>query len=211
VDNARLATIAGTGRVGRSFAFIDLCGFTDFSDDFGDEEAVAELQRLRLAVRNMAPLFGVRVDKWLGDGVMLVGVESESLVAAVVAVAQRHEHQGHLALRAGLAVGDVLSLEGDDYVGRVVNLASRLCDAAEAGTVLAATEGLAVPEWVRVTDERLVPLRGMGAPVPAALLTTDLVLFEHARPSLGALVSGLTRPVRAALRESGLGESGRGA
>jgi len=66
---------SATTRVTRTFAFIDLCGFTDFSDSHGDDAAVGELVKLRASVRAAAPLFGVRVDKWLGDGVMLVGVD----------------------------------------------------------------------------------------------------------------------------------------
>src|SRR3954452_23909361 len=36
VDTAQLAAIAGHNRVTRSFAFLDLCGFTDFGDARGD-------------------------------------------------------------------------------------------------------------------------------------------------------------------------------
>src|SRR5436190_22268469 len=74
---------SATTRVTRTFAFIDLCGFTDFSDSHCDDAAVGELVNLRASVRAAAPLFGVRVDKWLGDGVMLVGVDVEPVVAAV--------------------------------------------------------------------------------------------------------------------------------
>ena len=37
-------------RVERSFAFVDLCGFTRFTDAHGDEQAVAVLTRFRAAV-----------------------------------------------------------------------------------------------------------------------------------------------------------------
>ena len=42
-----------------------------------------------------------------------------------------------LALRAGLSSGPVILFEGDDYIGRAVNLASRLCSLAEPGQVVA--------------------------------------------------------------------------
>jgi len=147
MDTAQLAAVAGTNRVERSFAFIDLSGFTDFTDEYGDEAAVAELQYLRAAVREVAPLFGVRIEKWLGDGAMLVGVDNEPVVAAVVAIEQRHRRLGSLTLRAGIATGEVLLLEGDDYIGRAVNLASRLCDQAQESEILASTDGLHVPTW----------------------------------------------------------------
>ena len=54
-----------------------------------------------------------------------------------------------LPLRAGLAAGRVILFEGDDYIGRPVNLAARLCDEAEPHQLLvtaslfdAAGEGL---------------------------------------------------------------------
>ncbi|MEY2590007.1 MAG: adenylate cyclase [Acidimicrobiaceae bacterium] len=173
MDTAQLAAIAGSSRVIRSFAFIDLCGFTDFVDARGDEAAVTEVQHLRVAVREVAPLFGVRVEKWLGDGVMIVGVDNEPLVAAVVAIEQRFRHHGELAVRAGIATGPVLLVDGDDYIGRAVNVASRLCDSAGAGELLAATDGLALPVWVDVEREVTVELKGLHEPTRAVVLVAS--------------------------------------
>ena len=170
MNTAELAAVAGTLRVHRSFAFVDLCGFTDFVDTHGDEAAVRELQLLRSTVREVTPLFGVRVEKWLGDGAMLVGVDNEPVVAAVVAIEQRHSRHGQLPLRAGIATGAVLLMEGDDYIGQAVNVAARLCDHAAAGEVLAAPDGLHLPTWVKTTGERLVSLRGLHEDIPVALL-----------------------------------------
>ena len=130
MDTAQLAAVASDHRVHRTFAFLDLCGFTDFVDEHGDDGGGAGAPRAARTVREVAPLFGVRVEKWLGDGLMLVGVDSEPLVGAALAIEQRHSRIGQLELRGGIACGDVILLEGDDYVGRAVNLASRLCDIA---------------------------------------------------------------------------------
>ena len=173
MDTAELAAIATDHRVRRTFAFIDLCGFTDFVDEHGDHGAVAELQTLRAAVREVAPLFGVRVEKWLGDGLMLVGVESEPLVGAALAIEQRHHRTGQLELRGGVASGDVILLEGDDYVGRAVNLASRLCDIAEPGSLLAATDDLELPEWVAEEAHAPVKVKGMADDVTVVTLSPD--------------------------------------
>ena len=70
-------------RVHRSFAFIDLCGFTRFTDLHGDEQAVDILTRFRGDVREIASDHAVRVDKWLGDGVMLVSTDDSRLVLVV--------------------------------------------------------------------------------------------------------------------------------
>ena len=201
MDTAQLAAVAGSSRVTRSFAFLDLCGFTDFGDAHGDEAAVTEVQHLRAAVREVAPLFGVRVEKWLGDGVMIVGVDNEPLVAAVVAIEQRFRHHGRLAVRAGIATGPVLLVDGDDYIGRAVNVAARLCDSAGAGELLAAEEGLSIPEWVDVERNVTVELRGLQEPIEVVVLAASPGSVEVNRgwPS-GPLLSLVTLGRRAGRR-----------
>ena len=196
---------SATTRVTRTFAFIDLCGFTDFSDSHGDDAAVAELVNLRASVRAAAPLFGVRVDKWLGDGVMLVGVDPEPAVAAVVAICNRVVETSHLALRAGLATGPVIILEGDDYVGRAVNTAARLCDRAEAGQILASCSGLAVPEWVLASPCPPLSVRGLSEPVEIVSLSPTEGASAHTSllapaTAITSVVHGLVRPLRALKR-----------
>ncbi len=139
-------------RVPRTFAFVDLSGFTRFTDLHGDDEAVAVLAQFRSSVRSIASDVGVRIAKWLGDGAMLVAVEGPSLVSAVVEVQERFALDGLLPVRAGLAWGRVILFEGDDYTGGAVNLASRLCDLAQPFEVLATAE---------VAHE--LPGRGRGA------------------------------------------------
>jgi class 3 adenylate cyclase len=201
VDTAELAAVAADHRVHRTFAFVDLCGFTDFVDGHGDDGAVQELQNLRAAVREVTPLFGVRVEKWLGDGLMLVGVDSEPLVGAALAIELRHSKAGRLELRGGIASGAVILLEGDDYVGRAVNLASRLCDIAGPGQLLAATDDLDLPEWVAAADRDPVVVKGIADPVTVVALSPDRsVLRRKSRTrsanALLAVVEGITRPIR---------------
>jgi adenylate cyclase len=195
---------SATTRVTRTFAFIDLCQFTDFSDSHGDDAAVAELVNLRMSVRAAAPLFGVRVDKWLGDGAMLVGVDAEPVVAAVVAVCNRVAETSHLAMRAGIATGPVIILEGDDYVGKSVNTAARLCDRAEAGEILASSAGLTVPEWVEVAQCPPLSVRGLSEPIDVVSLsaTDGAPHASHLAPATAILsvVDGLVRPLRALKR-----------
>jgi adenylate cyclase len=202
VDTAELAAIAVDRRVHRTFAFIDLCGFTDFLDDHGDEGAVRELQALRASVREITPMFGVRVEKWLGDGLMLVGVEPEHLVGAALAIADRHTKHGRLEVRGGVACGAVILLEGDDYVGRAVNVASRLCDVAGPNQLLAAADSLELPEWVAAEELEPVALKGMHEPVPIVALTPDRAVLRRksrtrSATALLAVVEGLLRPGRA--------------
>ena len=146
-------------------------------------------------------MFGVRVEKWLGDGVMLVGVEPEPLVGAALAIEQRHTKAGRLALRGGIACGDVILLEGDDYIGRAVNVASRLCDIAEPGQLLAAADGLELPEWVVAEALEPVVLKGMHEPVEVVALSPDRAVLRRKSRSrsataLLAVVEDLLRPMR---------------
>jgi len=158
-------------RVSRTFAFIDLCGFTDFADLHGDDVAVRELRVLRAAVREAAGAAGVRVDKWLGDGVMLVGVESRPLIAAVITLQALHDEAGQLPLRGGIASGQVILLDGDDYVGRAVNLAARLCDRAEPDQILAAADAArSLPPGVNATSFTSIHVKGFGRDVAVVAL-----------------------------------------
>jgi class 3 adenylate cyclase len=147
--------------VERGFAFVDVCGFTLYCDRHGEHAAIELLTRFREHVRDVAGRRGVRVAKWLGDGVMLVGTEDAPLVAGVAELVLRNARIG-LDLHAGVAAGKVLLFEGDDYVGRPVNLAARLCDAAEPGEILACGLRDELPEWVRARETVTVAVSGVG-------------------------------------------------
>lgn len=123
-------------RLERCFGFIDLCGFTNFTEQHGDARAVGLLHTFRAHVRDSASNHGVRVDKWLGDGAMLLADDWAPLVGTVMEL-QQALAEFPLAMRAGLATGLVLVFEGDDYVGGAINLAAKLSDLAEPGQCLA--------------------------------------------------------------------------
>lgn len=125
-------------RITRSFAFVDLCGFTAYMDERGDDVAAEALGILRAATRAACEEHGVRVAKWLGDGAMLVGVDAGRVIACVLAIEQRVAATCELPLRGGVCTGAVLLFEGDDYVGPAVNIAARLCASAEPSQVLVA-------------------------------------------------------------------------
>jgi class 3 adenylate cyclase len=160
-------------RVRRYFAFIDLCGFTRFTEVHGDEEAVAVLAGFRTLVRYVASEHGVRVAKWLGDGAMFVSTDGPALAAALIELDRRAAEAVHLPIRAGVAGGDVILFEGDDYIGSAVNLAARLSDVAAPGEVLATADmaEFVPPEGdVRPVEPRLVP----GFMQPVAIVTVDI-------------------------------------
>jgi class 3 adenylate cyclase len=192
-------------RVDRCFAFVDLCGFTAYADRHGDGAAVAALTALRTTLREVAARRGVRVVKWLGDGAMLSATEPAPVVALVVELTSRAEARGvPLSVRAGLAAGPVIMFEGDDYVGRPPNVASRLCGSAEPDGVLATPDVAAgAPGWVAATGPTAFVVPGLDEPVDTARLQVD-----PSGPRAHDPCCGLDLPAGAVLLDAeGRGES----
>jgi adenylate cyclase len=153
--------------VDRTFAFVDLTGFTDFTERHREEEVAAVLAGFRTTARHVASRRGVRVAKWLGDGAMFVGVEPTPTVCAMLEVQARIDAESPLAVRTGMARGRVMLFEGDDYVGTAVNLAARLCDDAEPHELLTTPAvAEAAPRWAVVVPLGERAVRGFPHPVP---------------------------------------------
>jgi adenylate cyclase len=157
-------------RVRRSFCFVDLSGFTALTNRSGDEQAVAVLTSFRAAVRDICSRRGVRIAKWLGDGAMLVSVETTPVVACALELLFRSSSKP-VAVRCGITTGQVILLEGDDYIGHCVNVAARLCDLAAGGEIFASTDMRPyLPPWAVVFEEPELLLRGLDRPVPVMRL-----------------------------------------
>ncbi len=160
-------------RVHRSFAFVDVSGFTALTELEGDERAVDVLTAFRTLLRDICARRGVRIAKWLGDGVMLVCVTTRPLLETIL---ELHHVVGEVAgpvatvsIRSGVTAGEVILMEGDDYVGHCVNVAARLCDQAAAGEALAAPAVIEhLPSWGVTVAEAHVTLKGVEKPVPAS-------------------------------------------
>ena len=110
--------------VERSFAFVDLCGFTKFIAANGEHAAIDTLTQFRSLARDISNRRGVMVAKWLGDGAMIVGLEIGPTVATAAELIGRYDGST-LALRGGFGNGQALIMDGDDYIGRPANLAAR--------------------------------------------------------------------------------------
>ena len=152
-------------RVTRTFAFLDLSGFTAYNAQYGDQNATLVLSQLRSAVRTATERRGVRLAKWLGDGAMLSGLDPYNVIAcALEAQYVLREQEGcALPLRAGVCQGKVIMFEGDDYLGVAVNQASKLCDEAKQGEVLAAGIKRAdLPGWAYPVHRRFLDPSQLG-------------------------------------------------
>lgn len=160
-------------RVPRTFVFVDLSGFTNYTAAFGDDAAGRLLSAFRSLTREIASEQGVRVAKWLGDGCMVVSIDQASAVAFALELDQRSaEVCAPLTLRVGMATGHALIFEGDDYIGSAVNMAARLCDLAGPFKVLMPTMQIEqLPEGVVAIPRGDVEMRGFPGPVDVVELT----------------------------------------
>jgi DNA-binding NarL/FixJ family response regulator/class 3 adenylate cyclase len=117
--------------------FTDVVGSTTLYDRYGDDEADARRARHFAVLREVVAAHEGNEVKSTGDGLM---VTFTSAVAAVrCAVEMQRATTGaadSLEVRIGIDAGEPLSEEGDLY-GTPVIVASRLCDAAGPGEVLA--------------------------------------------------------------------------
>ncbi|MGB0115038.1 MAG: adenylate/guanylate cyclase domain-containing protein [Ilumatobacteraceae bacterium] len=173
-------------RVPRTFVFVDLSGFTNYTAAFGDDAAGRLLSTFRGIVRTVASDRGVRIAKWLGDGCMIVAVEQPDAIEFVLDLErQATDVCAPLTIRAGLATGHALLFEGDDYIGSAVNMAARLCDRARGIEVLMPTMQLErLPEGVGTVPFGEIELRGfpgaidvvslVGSPEPAGVDASEL-------------------------------------
>jgi len=116
--------------------FADMVGFTLLSQHLSDDELAAVVRRFEEISHDIVTSEGGRVVKMIGDEVMFV-VDSITEAARVgLALADAYADDDLLSdVRVGLACGPVLLRDGD-YFGPTVNLAHRIVNIANPGTVL---------------------------------------------------------------------------
>jgi adenylate cyclase len=116
--------------------FADIVGFTSLSRKIDEVELRSLLERFETVCTEVVARRRGRIVKTLGDEILFVCERVED--AADIAF-RLHEDvpddDDRIALRVGLALGEVLPRYGDVY-GPVVNIASRLTSHARPGTTL---------------------------------------------------------------------------
>lgn len=158
-----------TDHAPEAIVFVDLSGFTRLTEELGDEQAAERSRELANVVRTAAGRNRGRVIKLLGDGAMLHFTSAADAVAGASAVIGLAELGGLPAARGGVTVGALIRRDGD-YFGHTVNLASRICDAAVAGTVTATREVADLTPELSWTPIGEATLKGVPGPVPLARL-----------------------------------------
>jgi adenylate cyclase len=154
------------GHVAVTLCFIDLTGFTRFTEEEGDIEALDVVENFVETVEATLPREATIV-KTIGDEVMVVSPDAAALTEWAVAFLGRFDRRPQP--RVGIHSGDAVYRDGD-YFGNSVNLAHRIVNRALAGEVLVTDRVAATLEGrpgLRLEPIGEVSLKGF--PVPTEL------------------------------------------
>jgi adenylate cyclase len=172
--------------------FADLVGFTAISQQVDEHQLAAIVDRFEELAYEHIPHGGGRVIKMIGDEVMFA-VDSAADAAHIALDLLRvyTDDETLPDVRVGLAFGPALSWQGDLF-GPIVNLASRLVNIANPGTVLISEPIAQVLEGnasFSVKPLRPLRLKGLGRttfavlrPPPAELPPKKAKAKRQARP-----------------------------
>jgi adenylate cyclase len=176
-----------------SYVFVDLRGFTAFTDAAEPEEVEAVLRDYQAAMGGVAIEYEGTLDRFAGDGILIffndpLPISEPGKRAATMALTmqsrfaplrERWSAMGYeLALGIGIAQGfatlGAFGFEGRwDYsaIGSVVNLASRLSDEAQSGQILIDRRTRAtLGDAADVEPVGPLALKGYAQPIVAYLL-----------------------------------------
>jgi YVTN family beta-propeller protein len=174
VDDAREPESSRPQGELHTFLIADVRGYTRFSDENGDEAASDLARRFAAIVHDAIPPLGGHVLELRGDEALCVFSSARAALLAAVELQRRFRERigGEPALPLGVGIGldagEAVPTEGG-YRGRALNVASRLCNLARPGEILAS-------ETVRNVAGR-----------------QELVTYAPRRPTR---VKGITEPVR---------------
>jgi adenylate cyclase len=144
-----------------AMCFLDLTGYTQLTEERGDEAAAELAARLAGLVRRSAQEHDGLPVKWLGDGVMTYFRAPADAVLAALEMAEVVVRQGLPPAHVGIHAGPVVVQDGD-YFGRTVNLAARIAEYARPGEVLVSQEVVEVAAGGPVTFTEIGPVQLKG-------------------------------------------------
>jgi adenylate cyclase len=170
--------------------FADLRGWTDFSTGTEPEEVMAVVGSYHAAVGELIVKYEATVGWFAGDGLMVwfndpipcddpaaravrMAIDMREAMSALTATWRKRGHELDFSIGVALGYATIgrIGFEGRyDYgaVGSVLNLASRLCDAAEPGQIVVSRRVLSeVEELVEAKPLGGLELKGFGRPIEA--------------------------------------------
>jgi class 3 adenylate cyclase/CheY-like chemotaxis protein len=170
--------------------FADVRGWTDFSVGTEPEEVMSVVRSYHQAMGELILRYEATVGWFAGDGLMVwfndplacdepaahavrMAVEMRDAMTGLTSAWRKRGHELDFSIGVALGYATIgrIGFEGRyDYgaVGSVLNLASRLCDAAEPGQIVVSPRVLAEVEQI-IEAEPLgrLELKGFGKPVEA--------------------------------------------
>jgi adenylate cyclase len=140
-----------------TFLFADISGYSQLTEQNGDEAAAEVAIRFAQEMAEMAAAHGAELVKCVGDGVMVHSRCAAAAIDLALDVQRRLAASPVLPpVHVGIHTGPAVERAGD-WWGATVNVASRVADAAEAGQLL-------ITEATRVAAGRSpAQLRGLGS------------------------------------------------
>jgi adenylate cyclase len=201
LSNLDAVELGGKSIMG-SVVFADIVGFTQIAERIKPEELVSILNNYFSLITRACELNNGTVDKYMGDGVMLVfGAPQPDedhafhAVSCALLIQRLIEHENESRRKKGLfpvefrigansgkmLAGNMGSRERMEYtvVGDAVNLASRLCNIGNKGQIVVSRDMYMAPvvrERVLAGEYQSIRLRGIKHPVSTYLvedLTAD--------------------------------------
>jgi adenylate cyclase len=150
-----------------AICFVDLTGYTQLTEERGDEVAAHVAGRLAALVTDISRSRGGRPIRWLGDGGMFHFREPWTAVVAGLDMVERAPAADLPPAHVGIHTGPVVSQDGDVY-GRTVNLAARIASYAQAGQIVVSEETARRSDRPELRLEPLGPieLKGVAEPLP---------------------------------------------
>ena len=176
IDDAKTLSLK---RVNRAIVFLDIRGFTAWSEQQTPEAVVSMLNNFYAAAEVTLDTVSPIKLKYTADEVMAVFADAQSAVrAGTQMLAGTRTMLSSMGLKAGAGVHvgpvveGVLGAQGAkayDFIGDTVNTAQRLCDAAAPGEVLASVEACAAA-GIAPGPTRDVVAKGKREPLRAAVV-----------------------------------------
>jgi adenylate cyclase len=146
--------------------FADLTGFTELTEEYGDDVAAEVAVTFAQLASEVAALYRGSVIKLLGDGVFLQFRDPDDAVMASLEMVDRAPARGLPETHIGVNAGPMLYDEGD-YFGRTVNIAARIASKAGASQVYVGepVARIASGNGFRLADLGEFELKGIAEPV----------------------------------------------
>ena len=170
--------------VDRTFAFVDLAGFSALTEAHGDRHAVSLLDQFQHVVHRELSR-GDELVKSIGDAVMLACPTPQAAIILLERLWRGCAAEADFPLpRAGAHHGAAVT-KGADYLGAAVNLAARVAGHAGGGEFIAtrAVADAARARGLEVADLGERKLRNLAEPVRLfEILLPDIELNEAIDP-----------------------------